>query len=102
MENISIPVYPVSEKKANTTARKEIESHLISGGNILIFPAGRVAQKLNNEVTDMPWRNGIAQITKKCAKEVIPVFIDAENSNFLLYFEKPSHTLVVELHSLGP
>jgi putative hemolysin len=46
----------------------------------LIFPAGKVGGLTKGMVSDFPWRWGIADIVKKDACHVVPVFVDSRNS----------------------
>jgi putative hemolysin len=77
-----IGINPISAKKPNDDARREISDHLCSGGNILVFPAGKVGTLRKGVPTDFPWRTGIADILKQSARQAVPVFVDAKNGYF--------------------
>lgn len=85
---ISIPVHPISSGKRNEFARTQIREHLKNGGNILVFPAGKVGYLNHGEPTDFPWRTGIAEIARDVAESVVPVYVDARNSRFFYFIRK--------------
>jgi len=82
MAKISISVNPLSSGIRNPEARAEITNHLRKGGNILVFPAGKVGIMRGGEVRDLPWRTGIAEIARDAAEQVIPVYVKAKNDTF--------------------
>lgn len=82
LREISLAVNPLSSKIKNDDSRREIEQHLASGGNILIFPAGKVGYKDQNDIVDFPWRPGIGDIVKNHAAFAVPVYVKARNKNW--------------------
>ena len=83
---IFIGVHPISSKKSNSEALEKVKDHLRQGGNILIYPAGKVSklQKIESHwvLRDFPWRAGIAKAIVSDAQKVYPVFVKASNSRF--------------------
>lgn len=82
LQEISFPVNPISSGIRNDEMKGVIKKHLEKGGNILIYPAGKVASRINGEITDAPWRIGIAELIKDSNVKVVPVFVKARNSDF--------------------
>jgi putative hemolysin len=82
---IGIATYPPSSKGDNSKTREEVIKHLNDGGNILVYPAGKVASKQEGEIQDAAWRVGIFEIFKQHASCGVPVYVDA-NNGFLFYF----------------
>jgi len=85
---VAIATYPVSAKADNSQAREEIIAHLNNGGNLLVFPAGKVAGKNNGEITDSQWRKGIFEIFRNHASCGVPVYIKADNGNAFYFIRK--------------
>ena len=84
LSQISIGVHALSTGKRNIIARNEIAEHLRNGGNLLIFPAGKVGILKNGDPSDLPWQKGIADIIKRDARQVVPVLVDSKN-NLMFY-----------------
>lgn len=49
---------------------------------IFVFPAGLVSRKKKQKVQDLEWKKTFISRSKKFKKDVIPVFLDGELSNF--------------------
>lgn len=80
-----IAVHPISAKMSNAEAKKQIVDHLETGGSILVYPAGKVARKKKGVINDLEWRSGIFPIIQQHSKQVIPIFVNAENGNFFYF-----------------
>jgi putative hemolysin len=85
---IGIPTYPPSSKGDNSKTREEVIAHLEKGGNILVFPAGKVGNKINGEIIDADWRIGIFEIFKNHASCGVPVYVKADNGRFFYLIRK--------------
>lgn len=82
MRGSLILVHPISSGRRNLEAREEMIQHLRDGGNILLYPAGKVARAVNGVVQDYEWRLGSAEILQQHAQHVVPILVDAHNSQF--------------------
>lgn len=82
LREISFPVNPISSGIRNDEMKRVLKKHVEAGGNILIYPAGKVASRVNGEIMDAPWRIGIADLIKDCNVKAVPVFVKARNSDF--------------------
>lgn len=49
---------------------------------LLVFPAGLVSRKKQGKIQDLPWKKSFISKAKKYQKNIIPVHIKGENSNF--------------------
>lgn len=49
---------------------------------LLVFPAGLVSRKQSHGVMDLQWQKSFINKAKKYKKDVVPVYIEGENSNF--------------------
>jgi len=83
--NIFIPVLPPSYSHDNDQGRQQMMEHLQRGGNLLLYPAGRVARKRGHTVTDEHWRYGGAALIQQHAQRVVPILVDAQNSDFFYW-----------------
>ncbi len=50
--------------------------------HILYYPAGLVSRKIKGKIQDIPWKKSFISLAIKYQRDVVPVFIDARNSNF--------------------
>ncbi|MCX7863197.1 MAG: 1-acyl-sn-glycerol-3-phosphate acyltransferase [Bacteroidales bacterium] len=50
--------------------------------HILYYPAGLVSRKIKGQIRDIPWKKSFINLAIKYQRDIIPVFIDAKNSNF--------------------
>ncbi len=82
LQPILIGVHPVSSQLRNDQALKEMKMHLAAGGNLLIYPAGKVARKIDGVISDFPWRYGIAELMKANLNAIVPIYVEAQNSSF--------------------
>lgn len=87
-KEISIGVNPVSSSLRNDEALKIITEHLKTGGNILTFPAGRIAHRVRGRVRDQPWRTGLLEVILNDASKAVPILVDAENPNYFYFIRK--------------
>ena len=83
---IPITLFKNTGVKESLRANKKIlEHHYSKSSPILIFPAGKVARKINGEVKDAFWHKHFIQSAIKYQKNIIPVFIDMKNSNWFYF-----------------
>ena len=75
--------------KTSAESLQEIETVFASGNVSITFPAGLVSRKQfpngllgSPVIKDLEWKKSFISRAKKHRKNVIPVFIDGENSNF--------------------
>jgi putative hemolysin len=80
LNGIFIPVGTPTSLKDNEPGRLQMTAHLQGGGNLLIYPAGKVGGKQNGRVQDSDWRHGGSQLIQENAKQVVLILVDAENS----------------------
>lgn len=58
-----------------------VEEALQAGHCVIVFPAGEVSRLGWNGVTDSPWRRGVVRFARRSGAPVIPVKVQARNSN---------------------
>ncbi len=63
-------------------AAKKIEETYESDAQVLIFPAGLVSRKIDNQVIDLEWKKSFITKSIKHKRDIVPVFIEGQNSKF--------------------
>ncbi|OFY19988.1 MAG: glycerol acyltransferase [Bacteroidetes bacterium GWF2_33_38] len=61
---------------------KQLDEAFNSDAQILIFPAGMVSRKIKGKIVDLEWKKSFITSAKKYNRDIIPVYIEARNSNF--------------------
>jgi putative hemolysin len=61
---------------------KSVDELFGSDKAIFIFPAGLVSRKIKGVVQDLEWKKTFITRAKKYQKDIVPVYIEGENSNF--------------------
>lgn len=81
---------PVSIFRRNSEKDKEKILNKMSDANIQImtFPAGLVSRKYKGEVKDSRWHRSFVRNSIEFKRDVIPLFIDAENSKKFYRFSR--------------
>jgi len=77
---------PINKHGRNTENAKLINDTFASGKTILYFPAGLVSrkQRLHGKtvVSDLEWKSTFIKKAKKYERDIIPVYVQGQNSNF--------------------
>jgi len=74
---------PINKHGRNTENIRIIDETFASDKVILYFPAGLVSRKhRGGEIRDLAWKKTFISKAKKYQREVIPVHISGQNSNF--------------------
>lgn len=82
LNSVFIPVIPPSHHFDNRDGRNRMTEHLQCGGNLLLYPAGKIGTKKDGVVQDLPWQLGSASLLRAHARRIIPVLVDAENKSW--------------------
>lgn len=83
VENIKRLFIPVNKHGKNTmNMLEEINNQYASNAVTLIFPAGLVSRKQEGIVQDLEWKKSFVTKARQHKKNIIPVFIDGNNSPF--------------------
>lgn len=59
-----------------------INDYYSSDYQILYFPAGLVSRKIKGKVQDLEWQKSFVSKAVEYNRDIIPIFIEGENSNF--------------------
>lgn len=83
LHNLSELLIPVNKHGKNAVQNiRRIDESYASGECIIVFPAGLVSRKQQNQIKDLEWKKGFISKAIKYELDVIPVYIDAKNSSF--------------------
>ncbi|MCC6690359.1 MAG: 1-acyl-sn-glycerol-3-phosphate acyltransferase [Bacteroidia bacterium] len=83
LENLGSLFVPINKHGKNATENIQRISNTYSSDNCtLIFPAGLVSRKQKGVIKDLDWHKSFITQSVKHKRNIIPVYIDARNSNF--------------------
>lgn len=83
LENLNSLLLPVNKHGKNATENlRLIDQAYGSSECIIVFPAGLVSRRMNYTIKDLEWKKSFISKAIKYKRPVIPVHIDARNSNF--------------------
>ncbi len=68
--------------KTRRDAFQKLNEAYQSENQILYFPAGLVSRKNNGIIRDLEWKKSFVSIATQSNRSIVPVYIDAVNSNF--------------------
>lgn len=71
---------------ASAGSLRTMEEIFRLGGAVLIFPAGLVSRKQNGIVRDLSWKKSFVTQAVDHKRQVVPTFIEGENSRFFYNF----------------
>lgn len=69
-----------------------------SDEQVLVFPAGLCARKINGKITEMPWKKMFITQAKKYERDVVPVHISGYNSAKYQFFSWLSRILGLKIN----
>lgn len=74
---------PVNKHGAQSAAyARRFEEELFGDRPILTFPAGLCSRRIGGEVTDLPWKVNFLKKAYASQRQIVPVFVEGELSNF--------------------
>ncbi|MFV0507433.1 MAG: 1-acyl-sn-glycerol-3-phosphate acyltransferase [Bacteroidales bacterium] len=74
---------PINKYGANSRDAVRMLDELYSSDEpVCIFPAGLASRKINGKIQDLPWNKHFITKAKKYKRDVIPLHVDAQNSEF--------------------
>lgn len=83
LKNLNSLLIPVNKHGKNPTECVSlIDKTFASDECIIVFPAGLVSRKQSGEIKDLVWKKSFISKAIKYKRNVIPVYIDAQNSSF--------------------
>ena len=83
IKNLRSHFIPINKHGAQgREAAKGLEKAYASENQILMFPAGLVSRKTNGKITDLEWKRNFIKKAIQHKRDVVPVYISGQNSNF--------------------
>lgn len=83
LENLTSLLIPINKHAKNAAENlKQIDQAYASDECIIVFPAGLVSRRQKGEIKDLEWKKSFISKAIKYERNVIPVHIEARNSNF--------------------
>lgn len=83
LENLSTLLVPINKHAKNLAENvKRIDQAYASDECIIVFPAGLVSRRQKGKIKDLEWKKSFITKAIKYKRNIIPVHIDARNSNF--------------------
>jgi len=78
------PIFvPINHHGSQSKAAVElIDTTYNSNQQVLFFPAGLVSRKIKGKIVDLEWKKNFISKATKHQRDIIPVFIEGQNSNF--------------------
>jgi len=67
---------------------EQIEEAYAADHALLVFPAGLVSRKRHGKIEDLEWKKSFIGKARKYRKDIVPVYIDGENSRFFYNFAR--------------
>lgn len=80
LEPVFVPVNKHGRQNIDYVHR--IDDAYQSDFQILYFPAGLCSRKIKGKITDQPWQKNFISKAVKFKRDIIPVYVNAKNSNF--------------------
>jgi 1-acyl-sn-glycerol-3-phosphate acyltransferase len=83
IENLKEHFVPINKHGSQgREAARKMEEAYSSDNQILMFPAGLVSRKINGKITDLEWKRNFVKKAIQHKRDIVPVFISGQNSNF--------------------
>lgn len=80
IEDVFIPINRFGRNKQEYATIFENSMH--SDSQIIMFPAGLVSRKIKGRIVDLGWKKSFVSYAKRYKRDIVPVFISGQNSNF--------------------
>ena len=87
IENLKDYFVPINKHGSQgREAARKLEEAYASDSQILMFPAGLVSRKINGKITDLEWKRNFVKKAIQHKRDIVPVFVTGQNSNFFYNF----------------
>ena len=77
---VFIPINKVG--KQSRTNAEQLNELYASDKQVLYFPAGLCSRKIKGEIVDLPWQKNFIVKAVEYQRDIIPIYIGGQNSNF--------------------
>ncbi len=92
-----VPVKVYSSRQSRELG-DQIAEMFRSDFQVLVFPAGLCARKIDGKVTEMPWKKMFVTQARKYERDVVPMHISGFNSKRFFFFTKLSMFLKLKFN----
>lgn len=83
LDNLKSVFLPVNKHgKQSSDYFRMIDEAYASEIQILYFPAGLCSRKIKGKIVDLEWKKSFIQKAKQHKRDIIPIYVEARNSNF--------------------
>jgi len=83
LENLSSLLIPINKHAKNAAENlRQIDLAYASEECIIVFPAGLVSRRQKGIIKDLEWKKSFISKATKYQRNVIPIHVEARNSNF--------------------
>lgn len=82
IDNLKQFFIPINKHGSNAENIRLFNETFASEKLLLYFPAGLVSRKKKGKIRDLEWKKTIVSKARQHKRDIIPVYIDARNSNF--------------------
>lgn len=80
--NLKSMFIPVNKHGSNSReAARDLTNLYNSDAQVLIFPSGLASRKIKGKIVDLEWKKHFISKAIQHKRDIIPVFVDARNSN---------------------
>ena len=80
IEDVFIPINRFGRNKQDYV--NVLDRSMQSDSQIIMFPAGLVSRKIKGRIVDLEWKKSFVSYAKRYKRDIVPVFISGQNSNF--------------------
>jgi len=99
IENLKEHFVPINKHGSQgREAARKLEEAYASDNQILMFPAGLVSRKIKGKITDLEWKRNFVKKAIQHKRDIVPVFVTGQNSNFFYNFANLRKKLGIKLN----
>jgi putative hemolysin len=80
--NLKVLFIPVNKHGSNAENIRLFNETFEKQNIICYFPAGLVSRKQNGQIMDLEWKKTIISKAKRYKRDIVPTYIEGNNSNF--------------------
>lgn len=92
-----VPVKVYSSKQSRDLGN-QISEMFESDSQILVFPAGLCARKIDGKITEMPWKKMFVTQARRHKRDIVPLHISGYNSKRFYFFTRLSMLLKLKFN----
>ncbi|HRS53288.1 MAG TPA: 1-acyl-sn-glycerol-3-phosphate acyltransferase [Bacteroidales bacterium] len=96
LPNLKELFIPINKHGSNVENINILEEAFLSDKIILYFPAGLCSRKIKGKIYDLEWKKTFITKAKQYKRDIIPTYIDGQNSNFFYKLANLRKTLGIK------